>query len=196
MVKHTIMITLGTKAIERIEQFIQNDPKKPSLFRIVVRGQDKDGFIYEFLLQRYEALLPTDHTIETGTFTTVIDEGSIQHVNGAFVDWEDSVKGSGFKVQNPNTPTKTIQNPTFEVIKDFVENDINPAIAQHRGYAEVEKFENGKVFVKMGGGCQGCSSAAVTLRMGIEERIKNVFPDVHEVIDLTDHNAGTNPYYR
>ena len=190
------MITLSEKAIERIERFIENDPNRPSLFRIIVRGQDKDGFIYEFLLQKQEALLSTDQQFQTASFTTVADEGSFQHLQGAHVDWNDSVSGSGFKVENPNQPTKIIENPTLEIIKDFVENDINPAIAEHRGYAEVEKFEDGKVFVKMGGGCQGCSSAAVTLRLGIEERIKAVFPSVSEIVDLTDHNAGTNPYYR
>jgi len=190
------MITLTPKAIERIEQFIEKDPKRPSLFRVVVRGQDKDGFIYEFLLQKAEAQLPTDQVFQTGTFSTVVDEGSFFHLKGAVVDWTDSVQGSGFKVENPNKPFKVIENPTYEVVKEFVDNDINPAIAQHRGYAEVIKFEDNKVFVKMGGGCQGCSSAAVTLRMGIEDRIKAVFPSISEVVDTTDHNAGTNPYYK
>lgn len=190
------MIHLSSKAIERIEQFIEKDSKRPTLFRVVVRGQDKDGFIYEFLLQREEALLPTDVQFQTGTFTTVLDAGSFEHMKGATIDWMDSVQGSGFKVTNPNKPLQIIENATFDVVKEFVENDINPAIAQHNGYAEVTKMEDDKVYVKMGGGCQGCSSAAVTLRLGIEERIKTVFPAIKEVIDLTDHNAGTNPYYR
>lgn len=190
------MITLSAKAIERVEQFIEKDIKLPDLFRVVVRGQDKDGFIYEFLLQRSEAKLPTDHTFETGTFITVVDAGSFEHLKGANIDWVDSVNGSGFKVQNPNRPFKIIKNPTFEIVKEFVENDINPAIAQHNGYAEVTKMDGATIYVKMGGGCQGCSSAAVTLRMGIEDRIKTVFPSIKEVIDTTDHHAGTNPYYR
>ncbi|MEZ4846004.1 MAG: iron-sulfur cluster assembly accessory protein [Bdellovibrionota bacterium] len=190
------MITLTSKAIARIEQFIQSDPKKPELFRVVVRGQDKDGFMYEFLLQKSQALLASDKTFSTGSFTTVVDEGSFVHMSGATIDWMDSVQGSGFKVDNPNKPFKIIENPTLDVRCDFVENDINPAIAQHNGYAEVIKFEDNKVYVKMGGGCQGCSSAAVTLRMGIEDRIKEVFPSIAGVVDTTDHNAGTNPYYK
>lgn len=191
-----MVIQLTTKAIERIEQFIAKDPKQPSLFRVVVRGQDKDGFIYEFLLQRSEAQLSTDQVIQTGSFKTVVDLGSMEHLRGALIDWKESVQGSGFAVDNPNKPFKIIENPTFDVVKEFVDNDINPAIAQHNGYAEVIKFEDNKVFVKMGGGCQGCSSAAVTLRMGIEDRIKAVFPSIAGVVDTTDHNAGTNPYYK
>lgn len=190
------MIQVTPQAIARIEQFIQGDAKRPELFRVVVRGQDKDGFMYEFLLQKEQALLPTDQVFQTGSFRTVVDEGSFVHMNGATIDWMESVQGSGFRVDNPNKPFKIIENPTFEIVKEFVENDINPAIAQHNGYAEVIKFEDNKVYVKMGGGCQGCSSAAVTLRMGIEDRIKAVFPSIAGVVDTTDHNAGTNPYYR
>lgn len=188
------MITLSPKAIERIEQFIEKDPKLPCLFRIIVRGQDQDGFIYEFLLQKAQAQLSTDHVFQTGTFSTVVDEGSYFHLQGAIVDWVDSVRGSSFVVNNPNKPFQVIENPTFEIIKEFVDKDINPAIAQHRGYTEVVQFEDNKVYVKMGGGCQGCSSASITLRLGIEERIKTVFPSVKQVIDTTDHASGTAPY--
>jgi Fe/S biogenesis protein NfuA len=48
----------------------------------------------------------------------------------------------------------------------------------------------------MGGGCQGCSSAALTLQSGIAERMKEAVPEVKQIIDTTDHAAGTNPYFK
>jgi Fe/S biogenesis protein NfuA len=47
----------------------------------------------------------------------------------------------------------------------------------------------------MGGGCQGCGAADVTLKMGIERMIREEIPEVEEVLDTTDHAAGNNPYY-
>jgi Fe/S biogenesis protein NfuA len=47
----------------------------------------------------------------------------------------------------------------------------------------------------MGGGCQGCASARVTLKIQIEGFLKEEFPDLTEIEDVTDHVAGTNPYY-
>ena len=47
----------------------------------------------------------------------------------------------------------------------------------------------------MGGGCQGCGAADITLKSGIERLIKEELPEVVEVLDTTDHGAGANPYY-
>ena len=47
----------------------------------------------------------------------------------------------------------------------------------------------------MGGGCQGCGQADVTLKQGIIRMIKEAVPEVEDVVDATDHAAGENPYY-
>ena len=47
----------------------------------------------------------------------------------------------------------------------------------------------------MGGGCQGCGAADITLKSGIERLIKEEIPEIEEVLDTTDHGAGSNPYY-
>ena len=46
------------------------------------------------------------------------------------------------------------------------------------------------------GGCQGCGMADVTLKQGIEVMIKEAIPEIEEVIDVTDHANGRNPYYQ
>lgn len=82
-----------------------------------------------------------------------------------------------------------------EQIEELFENDINPAIASHGGRVELAEVDGTKVYVRLGGGCQGCASANVTLKQGIEKAIKSIIPEVTEVLDATDHAAGTNPYY-
>lgn len=76
-----------------------------------------------------------------------------------------------------------------------VEEEINPAVAAHGGYIEIAGVQSGIVYIRMGGGCQGCASSMATLRMGVEQAIRSRVPEVVDVLDVTDHAAGTNPYF-
>jgi Fe-S cluster biogenesis protein NfuA len=80
-------------------------------------------------------------------------------------------------------------------IRDLFDREINPAVAQHGGYVELIDVKKNNVFIRMGGGCQGCGAADVTLKQGIEKAIRTLIPKVGEILDTTDHAAGRNPYY-
>lgn len=80
-------------------------------------------------------------------------------------------------------------------IEALFEEEINPAVAQHGGYISLIDVKDNNVYVKLGGGCQGCGAANVTLKMGVERAIRRVVPEIGEVYDTTDHAGGTNPYY-
>lgn len=84
-----------------------------------------------------------------------------------------------------------------ESIQRFVNEDINPALESHGGFLLIHDFDNEKKLLKvqMGGGCQGCASARITLRLQIEGFLKEEFPELLEIEDVTDHVAGENPYY-
>ena len=70
-----------------------------------------------------------------------------------------------------------------------------PAVAMHGGEIHLIDFKDGVVYIQMGGGCQGCGAADVTLKAGIERMIVEEIPEVTEVLDTTDHASGGNPYY-
>ena len=80
-------------------------------------------------------------------------------------------------------------------VQDLIENSINPAVAGHGGFVELLDVKDGTVYLQMGGGCQGCGAADITLKSGIERLIKEEIPEITEVLDATDHAAGSNPYY-
>ena len=73
--------------------------------------------------------------------------------------------------------------------------EINPAIAAHGGFVELLDVKGNEVYLRLGGGCQGCGMADVTLKQGIEASIRRVVPEVGAIMDTTDHAAGRNPYY-
>ena len=80
-------------------------------------------------------------------------------------------------------------------VKELIDTMINPAVAGHGGFVELIDVQDNRVYLQMGGGCQGCGAADITLKSGIERLIKEEIPEVAEVLDTTDHGAGTNPYY-
>lgn len=82
----------------------------------------------------------------------------------------------------------------FRKIETLLDEQIRPALAAHGGNVEVIDIDNNKLFIKLQGGCQGCSSSSATLSDGIARLVKQNFPEIEEVVDLTDHASGENPY--
>ncbi len=79
-------------------------------------------------------------------------------------------------------------------VQKFLDENINPAVASHGGFISLLDVKGKDLFIQMGGGCQGCGMANVTLREGVETSIRQNFPEVGEILDITDHSAGENPY--
>jgi len=80
-------------------------------------------------------------------------------------------------------------------VEHLLETQINPAVASHGGWVELLGVQANNVFLQLGGGCQGCGMADVTLKQGIETLLREEIPELGEVLDQTDHAAGRNPYY-
>lgn len=79
-------------------------------------------------------------------------------------------------------------------IELLFDEQIRPSLASHGGNIEIIDLDNDRLFVKLHGGCQGCSSSKLTLKDGIEQLVIRNFPMIKEVVDLTDHASGENPY--
>ena len=82
-----------------------------------------------------------------------------------------------------------------EQVRHILESEINPAIAAHRGHVDLVSADDGWVRIRLEGGCQGCSLAEVTVRQGIEPLLRTHLPGMLGVLDVTDHEAGTQPFF-
>jgi len=88
------------------------------------------------------------------------------------------------------------QSPDLKTrVQELIDTMINPAVAGHGGYVELIDVQDKRVYLQMGGGCQGCGAADITLKAGIERLLKEEIPEIVEILDTTDHASGTNPYY-
>ncbi len=81
-------------------------------------------------------------------------------------------------------------------MEKLFDQQIRPGLKAHGGNVEIVDIDNDRLYLKLSGGCQGCASSTATLKDGIERLVKQKFPDIVEVIDTTNHAAGTNPYYK
>ena len=91
--------------------------------------------------------------------------------------------------------TRVSDDELYERVNDLFEQQVNPMVARHGGRVELIDVQDAVVLLRMGGGCQGCGMASVTLRQGIEGILTQYLPEVKGIVDITDHASGTNPYF-
>ena len=84
----------------------------------------------------------------------------------------------------------------FLEVAKLIETHVNPSIASHGGIVTLKRVVGDKAYVIMGGGCQGCAASSVTLKAGVESMIKAKVDEINEIVDITNHDAGINPYYK
>lgn len=73
-------------------------------------------------------------------------------------------------------------NPVETRIIETLDEYVRPAVEQDGGAIHFKSFHEGTVTVVMKGSCSGCPSSTVTLKTGIETLLKNLIPEVKEVV--------------
>ncbi len=93
-------------------------------------------------------------------------------------------------------PRPGLHSEAGVAIRELLQDRINPSIAGHGGHITLMDVQESKAFVRLEGGCQGCGMADVTLKQGVAKEIMELVPTITEVLDVTDHAGGENPYYQ
>lgn len=195
------VFTVTPAAIERIlELRLQEDDPPGLALRIEVTGTSGVEYAYDLTLDPMAEADDADVQFLQGELPVIVPAGSIEQLTGATLD-VPAGGGPGLVLRNPNRPDPLsgkhleLTGTIAEQVQQLLEQQINPSLAAHGGFAELKGVEATVVYVTMGGGCQGCAVSAMTLRDGIARAIQEAIPDVTEVIDTTDHAAGENPFY-
>lgn len=90
----------------------------------------------------------------------------------------------------------TDDDALYERVAKLFDEEVNPMVARHGGRVELIDVQDAIVMLRMGGGCQGCGMADVTLRQGIEGMLAQSVPQIRGIVDITDHATGANPYFQ
>lgn len=200
-----MILTVTPNAIEKVREFRAgvDDPDAQAMW-VSITGVHRGEFTYDLALRPLDTAGPDDEVQDVDGLPVVIAGSDADNLRGATIDWSDDLMRGGLTVSNPNRPQVVtaaagngeLSGDVATRVSQVIDRRINPAIAQHGGRAVLDRVEDGVAFVRLGGGCQGCGMATVTLDQGIESAILESVPEIRQVVDVTDHTAGENPYYQ
>jgi Fe/S biogenesis protein NfuA len=180
----------------------QEDDAESLGLRVEVTGVAGIDYEYDLSLEPIAETADDDHVHESNGLTVIVPAASLDQLRGATLDLPSLPGQGGLVLRNPNRPNPLGQGEPLELtgeladqVQQLLELRINPALASHGGYTTLVGVDDTKVLITMGGGCQGCALSAATLREGITAAILEAIPEVTEVVDTTDHDAGDSPYF-
>ena len=193
------VITVTEVARATIVGLRQAEPEPDGLaLRLDVVGDDGVEFAYELTFEPLAEADDDDVLFSSGDLPVLVPATAVDSLRGATLDESEP---TGLVLRNPNRPEprpKVNPYPEGSVeakIQDLLDNDINPALASHGGFASLHRVEGSTAYMLMGGGCQGCGLAQMTLTEGIKAAIEEAIPEIDRVEDVTDHAAGESPFY-
>ncbi|MEA2439751.1 MAG: Fe/S biosis protein NfuA [Thermoleophilaceae bacterium] len=201
------LLAITDKAQQKVLGFREGvaDAERQAMW-VEVTGVKNGEWTYNISLKPVDGAGPDDSLQYADDLGIVVPEADVEKLHGATVDWSDDLMSGGLLVVNPNKPDPAspaiggrppvdLSGPVPQRVMQVLADQINPAIAAHGGSAELVAVEEDTAYVRLGGGCVGCGMASVTLGQGIEVAIVEAVPEVRQVVDVTDHASGTNPYY-
>jgi Fe/S biogenesis protein NfuA len=205
MTENEPVIHVTDAAREKAVWFRSRDPEPERLaLWLEVTGVSQGKYTYNLYLEELAQAGP-DHVIQHhDDIAFVIPKASVDALRGAVLDRQGDLETGGIYVDNPNSPSPAVgaarppadlSGPVPQRVIQVLDEYINPSIASHGGRAELVAVEDDTAYLRLSGGCQGCGMATVTLSQGIEVAIKEAVPEIQKVVDVTDHAAGTNPYF-
>ena len=188
------IVTITDVARQKILEIMDNQGiRGRGAIRVQIQGRGPGGWNYGMALEEDAEAEPGDAVQDEGDFKVLVGPDTLDNLRGATVDFVGQLMGGGFKIENPNP---VWSDPLAQGVQDLIDGQINPGVASHGGHVELLDVKDNKVYVRMGGGCQGCGMASVTLTQGVEALLKQTYPQIEAVVDTTNHAGGSNPYYQ
>jgi Fe/S biogenesis protein NfuA len=167
--------------------------------RLEIAGTSGDVFQYDLSFDEYTKAAFTDEVRTHQGLKVIIPAQDVDRLQGAVLDYADS---TGLIIKNPNKPVAArieglVHDDELSAeIEGLVAGEINPALAAHGGFVSFVGHDGeGAAYLRMGGGCHGCSMSRMTMMDGVQTMLVEQIPAISRVVDVTDHSTGENPYY-
>lgn len=195
----TELVRFSDEAREMVLTFIGEEEESQDYYvRVAVESPSPLDPRYSIALVEPEEVADRDRVFDAGGFRVAVDPESAELLEGAHVEWVETLNETGFKVENPNLKpigSEPLEGPLAERVRTVIDSEINPAVASHGGEIGLVEVRDDVAYIRMSGGCQGCGMARVTLKQGVERMLREAVPEIQGIVDVTDHSAGSNPYY-
>jgi Fe/S biogenesis protein NfuA len=187
------LLTVTPDARAKIDSVRSSNDFLDALLRVKVAGRSGPRLQYEIALEDPRDRTDADLAVDLGGLTIVVDPDSADQLTGSTIDLDQNITGGGLRVDNPNEGWR---DPLARAVQAVLDTKINPGVGGHGGVVSLIDVREGTAYMRFGGGCQGCAAVDVTLRAGVEAALREEVPEISAVVDVTDHAAGENPYYR
>ena len=187
------LIRVTPEAREKIDGVRTFNDFPEAVLRVRVLAKDGPRFRYEIALEDPRERAEDDLVVALDGLDVTIDPTSAVDLAGATIDLDPAVMGGGLRIDNPN---EGWQDPVARAVQEVLDRQINPGVGTHGGMVSLVEVKDGKAYMRFGGGCQGCAAVDVTLKQGVERAVLSAVPSVSAIVDVTDHEAGANPYYQ
>jgi Fe/S biogenesis protein NfuA len=187
-------VLVTDEALAKIQDAAENFPEPIAGIRLSIAERGPDGFKHRLTLVD-EGEEPADDLVQRldEDLSLFVDSANLDYLDGVTIDFDPADSGAnGFVFDNPN-PLWIDDLATR--LQELIDQSINPGLATHGGYVTLLDVKDRVAYLEMGGGCQGCGLAAVTLTQGIETAVREALPEIERIVDKTDHAGGDNPYY-
>jgi Fe/S biogenesis protein NfuA len=203
------VLTISPEARATVLEVLAGEAEADTLaLWLEVSGESNGAYAYDMYFQALSDASSGDVVQHDDELPVVVPEASVERLQGATLDFVTDESGEGgLVIVNPNTPpAPTLQglgsgpevdlsDPLAQRVVLVLEEQVNPSIAAHGGRADLVAVEESSVYLRLSGGCQGCGMAKATLSQGIEVILREAIPELTNIVDVTDHADGTNPYY-
>ena len=146
-IEEATLLTVTEAAKEKIRSVIEDQGMEVEGLRISISGRSASTFEYGLGLEVEPE--PNDVVVDGGDFQVFIDPESAENLKGAIIDYVEDLNSSGFKIDNPNTPTW--DNPKAQAIQQLIDERINPAVASHGGQIDLLDVTDDSIYIHMGG---------------------------------------------
>ena len=185
------MLSISPKAREMLDQFAeQADESNEMLLRVEIVGRGPNGFQYDLQFVSSDDRKDDDVELELEEMRVLVAARSVQYLEGATIDYKETLMGGGFSFDNPNP---LWVDELSKAVAEIIASEVNPVVASHGGHVDLIGVDSGKAIIAFGGGCQGCGMVDVTLKQGVEVMIKDSVPGISEVVDAVSYTHLTLP---
>jgi Fe/S biogenesis protein NfuA len=192
------IVTITPAGYARLVELREKQPDGLRGLRLRVAAIDDERLHYDLRFDSVAKAAITDIVETHDGLKVVIAAADVRHLGGAVIDHTDS---EGLVVRNDRNPapgdeTMIDDDDVACAVRDAIAFTVNPMLAEHGGFVSFVAHDGqGTAYLTMGGGCQGCALSALTMRDGVRAVLSEKVPAIQRVADITDHAAGTFPYY-
>ena len=192
------LIKITDKALEYLNILLKKYSKNKINLRIFVKYPYTKKAEVNLIYCHFGEELKNDYQINYENFLLFIENESIEAISNSVIDCEIKNDKQKLSIKSPNIK-KYIENNNkskIEQIRYVLDTEISAMLAKHNGNIKlIDLKNNDTLIVEFGGNCNGCNMIDITLTQIVEKIIKEKFPEIKKIEDISQHYLKIDHFF-